>query len=371
MTCRAEHVGSLLRPPELAEARSAFAEGRLPLVALREAEDRAIDAALELQREAGIEVYTDGEFRRGSWVGLWLEGFEGLSPAEPAVRLQWRGVPAGIEQGELELLEPFVVAGKLRRKLPVTETEATFMAAHAQGPFKLTMASATMTATLWRPEASSQAYATPQELLEDAASLQVAEVERLIELGTRWIQLDSLRYISILDEQMREMIRSFGVDSADLLEETIGFDNRVLRAAKRKDPSVTLGVHICRGNNRSAWIAEGSYEPIAERVFSELEVDRFLLEYDTERAGGFEPLRFVPPGKTIVLGLISTKTPELEAQDDLRRRIEEAARYVPLEHLALSPQCGFASTLEGNLLTVDDQRRKLELVADTAQLIWG
>jgi len=371
--CRAEHVGSLLRPAEVIEARAAHAAGRLTLAALREIEDRAILDALEQQRQAGLQVVTDGELRRGTWLAYWWESVEGMVALDtPSLRLEWQDVPdASISVDDMQL-EPIAAGGALRRKSPsLPEVEADFLAENATGPFKVTMASATMTASLWVPGVSDGVYASPEELVRGAVALQIEEVESLLERGVTWIQLDSLRYGTVIDESFRRMMQQIGADTDRVLEDTVAGDNAVIAAARRKNPQVTVGVHFCRGNNRSAWLQTGGYEPVAERLFGEVDADRFLLEYDTERAGGFEPLRFVPPGKTVVLGLVSSKLPQLESQDELRRRIDEAARFVPLENLALSPQCGFASTAAGNLLTVDDQRRKLELVVETAQQVWG
>jgi 5-methyltetrahydropteroyltriglutamate--homocysteine methyltransferase len=204
------------------------------------------------------------------------------------------------------------------------------------------------------------------------AAVQSQEIQALVDQGVDWIQLDSLSYNWVIDEQARTRRQiAGGEDSAAMLDRAVGLDNQLAAAARARNPEVTVGLHFCRGNNRSAWFGQGGYDPVAERLFGEVDVDRFLLEYDTERAGGFEPLRFVRPGKTVVLGLVSSKLPQLESADDLRRRIEEASRYVPLEDLALSPQCGFASTAAGNLLTVDEERRKLELVVETARKVWG
>jgi 5-methyltetrahydropteroyltriglutamate--homocysteine methyltransferase len=201
--------------------------------------------------------------------------------------------------------------------------------------------------------------------------LQTEEITDLLDQGVNWLQLDSLGYLMVLDDEYRASRGLGDVPASAILESTLAADQAMIAAARAKDPDVTIGMHICRGNNRSAWLAAGGYQPLAERLFGTVDVDRFLLEYDTERAGGFEPLRFVRPGVTVVLGLVSSKTPVLESQDELRRRIDEASRYVPLENLALSPQCGFASTQRGNLLTVDEEQRKLALVADTAQQVWG
>jgi 5-methyltetrahydropteroyltriglutamate--homocysteine methyltransferase len=200
--------------------------------------------------------------------------------------------------------------------------------------------------------------------------LQVAEVSELASLGTRWVQLDSLSYNQVFDDEFRAATQN-PLDPAVILAASVAADAKIVNGIKAAHPDVTVGMHICRGNNRSAYMAKGGYEPVAEQLFGTVPVDRFLLEYDDERSGGFEPLRFVRPGAVVVLGLVSSKTPALESQDQLRRRIDEAARYVPLENLALSPQCGFASTSAGNVLTADEQKAKLALVADTAAKVWG
>jgi methionine synthase II (cobalamin-independent) len=372
-TYRAEHVGSLLRPQAVLEARRAVAEGRGSLEKLGALEDQAILDALELQREAGIGVFTDGEIRRNTWLAYWLESVEGMASLDAATfRLEWQDIPDDSISVDDMQLEPIAAGGKLRRKSPsLPEVEAEFLHQNAPGPFKVTMASATMTASLWAPGVSDSVYSSPQDVVRDAVALQIEEVESLLDSGVTWIQLDSLRYGTVIDDSFRGSMEQLGFDAGRVLEETVAADNEVIAAARQKRPDVTVGVHFCRGNNRSAWLQTGGYEPVAEKLFGEVDADRFLLEYDDERSGGFEPLRFVPPGKTVVLGLVSSKTPQLESQDELRRRIDDATHFVPLESLALSPQCGFASTAQGNLLTVDDQRRKLELVVSTAAKVWG
>jgi 5-methyltetrahydropteroyltriglutamate--homocysteine methyltransferase len=262
---------------------------------------------------------------------------------------------------------------KVSRKQDLTGLEARFMAAHAPGAFKITMISATMGGMIWDPVLSAAAYPALRDLIEDLAALQIAEIEGLIDQGVRWIQLDSLAYNQAIDPAQVGSARA-AIDPRAALDAAIATDSKLVAAIKRKNPEVTVGMHMCRGNYRSSWLAQGSYEPVAERLFSEVPVDRFLLEYDTERAGGFEPLRFVPRGATaptIVLGLVTTKVPRLEDLDTLSRRVEEAARYVPLENLAISPQCGFASGSLGNLITADDERRKLDLVVFAARQVWG
>jgi 5-methyltetrahydropteroyltriglutamate--homocysteine methyltransferase len=369
---RAEHVGSLLRPPELLAAREAYAQGKLSRAQLSEQEDRAALAAIELQRDAGIEVFTEGEVRRGSFMAGLMEALGGVVPLESTGDMvRWHRTGMADPTAEETQFEAVAASSKLYQKERLTSTEAAFLATHAPGQYKITMMSASMGAGLWHPGVSEQAYLTPQELLEDVMRLQIAEIEGLLEQGVTWIQLDSLSYNWVIDEELSAAFAAAtGIPPAVMLEMTIGMDAAIVRATKAKNPNATVAMHFCRGNNRSAWMAKGSYEPVAERLFGEVGVDRFLLEYDSERAGGFEPLRFVPAGTTVVLGLISSKAPTLESQDDLRRRIDEAARYVPLENLAISPQCGFASTASGNLLTVEDQRRKLELVVQTARKVW-
>ncbi len=368
-SCHAEHVGSLLRPPWLLEARSAGKQGRLPAGELRELEDRAALEAIELQRQAGIGVFTDGEMRRDTWMAGLLESTGGVVAAELSpVTWHWERSPGSEDDTRFDVV---AASEKVTRKAAHTSVEAAFLGRHAPGQFKITMMSASMGGMIWQPGISEAAYPAPGDLVRDLVALQIAEIEGLIDQGVRWVQLDSLGYNQVFDQDFRAATGLAGVAPENILAATVAADAQIVRAAKRKDPGVTIGMHICRGNNRSAWMAQGSYEPVAERLFGEVGVDRFLLEYDTERAGGFEPLRFVRPGTTVVLGLISSKVPDLESPDDLQRRIEDAARYVPIGNLALSPQCGFASTARGNRLTTDDQRRKLELVASTARKIWG
>jgi len=372
---RAEHVGSLLRPPGLLSARTLRDSGRLTSKQLRDIEDRAVLDALDLQREAGLRLFTDGEFRRENFMASIMETIGGLVAVDRETSFQpaWHRGPDGEPQpppDETDL--PAVAVGeRLYRKVAQSTVEAAFLTKHSPGQFKITMASPTMGAQLWGPGVTDRVYASRGDMLNDFVQLQTHDVQTLVDAGVTWIQLDSLAYIPYVDQRQRAESVARGVDVDARLEQLIQVDNALVRAAKERDPGVVVGMHFCRGNNRSAWTAAGGYEPIAERLFGEVRVDRLLLEFDTERAGGFEPLRFVPPGRTVVLGLVSSKTSALESQDDLKRRIEEAAKHLPLDQLALSPQCGFASTAQGNLLTIDDQRRKLELVADTACAIWG
>jgi 5-methyltetrahydropteroyltriglutamate--homocysteine methyltransferase len=367
----AEHVGSLLRPGWLLEARTRHRAGSLTDAELGEAQDRAALEAIALQRDAGIEVFTDGEVRRDSWMAGLMESVGGTVPATAMFPVAWRRGGGDAPAAEETNLDFVAAAGPVSRKNSRTLAEAAFLARHAPGPYKITMISSSMGALLWHPGISAGAYASPADLVRDLVALQIEEITGLVDQGVGWIQIDSLGYNMVFDDAYRVARGMGAIPGAAILHSTIAADQAMIAAARRRDPSVTVGMHICRGNNRSAWMSEGSYEPVAERLFGEVDVDRFLLEYDTSRAGGFEPLRFVRPGKVVVLGLISSKVPELESQDELLRRIDEASRYVPADSLALSPQCGFASTAKGNLLTIDEQRRKLDLVVETARRAWG
>jgi 5-methyltetrahydropteroyltriglutamate--homocysteine methyltransferase len=360
---RAENVGSLLRPPEVLEARSAHAEGRLSADALRQIEDRAILAALELQRQVGLDVFTDGELRRGSFLSDVADAVEGFVPDK--ITMDWHGPGGGEEASAAQ-----VVGGRLRARRRLTAHEIGILKEHAPGPFKITIpAPSNFPDVSFKPGLSDHFYASRSEMLRELTEIIHQEVLAAVDEGVPYIQLDAPRYTYYVDERIRERLRSRGIDPDRALDEAVAADNASLAGAGRE--GVTLAIHLCRGNSRSRWMAEGGYDPIAEKLFSTLAVDVFLLEYDTDRAGGFEPLRFVPPEKTVVLGLVSTKEPSLESQDELLRRIDEAAKYVSTDRLALSPQCGFASVAAGNLISQEDQRRKLELVVETARRVWA
>ncbi|MGC1569968.1 MAG: 5-methyltetrahydropteroyltriglutamate--homocysteine S-methyltransferase [Trebonia sp.] len=366
-TYHAEHVGSLLRPPYLLRAREAHETGELTTAQLHEVEDRAIAELLDVQKQAGLTVFTDGEARRESWRSGLLESLGGVEPASRTLRWYRNGKELSPEE---TLSDGAVAVATVSRKQDLTGVEATFMAVGAPGTFKITMISASMGGMIWDRERSSAVYPAPNDLIEDLAALQIDEIGGLATRGVRWVQLDSLSYNQVIDPGATGRTRA-ALTPEQALDAAITVDSKIVTAVKREHQDLTVGMHICRGNYRSSWMAQGGYEPVAERLFSEVPVDRFLLEYDTERAGGFEPLRFVPPGPTVVLGLVTTKVPQLETRDDLLRRIDEAARYAPLEQLALSPQCGFASGSLGNLITVDDERRKLDLVVSVAGQVWG
>ncbi len=366
-TYRADHVGSFLRPDEVKAARASFNDGNLTPERLKEVEDRAVLAALERQKSIGVDIFTDGEFRRTGFQNDMVEVVDGfVSTGSLAVVRIWQG-PGGKpqEQGTRQ-----VVGAKLRQTRRLTGNQTPFVMANAPGPVKVTVPSPSQfPAISFQAGITDQFYPTRTDLLAELASIIRSEVAALAADGVAYIQLDAPRYSYYVDAKWREHLRGLGEDPDKMFDEAVAADNHCVEGIGKD--GLTVALHICRGNNESKWYAEGGYEPIAEKLFGTLNVDRFLLEYDTDRAGTFEPLRFVPPGKDVVLGLISTKLPQPESEDDLLRRIEEASRYVPMENLSLSPQCGFASTAAGNLLTEDEQWRKLELVVETARKAWG
>src|SRR5580704_1899844 len=360
---RAQHIGSLLRPAYLLQARTAHAAGTLPLEQLRAAEDRAILEVPEKRRQIALDVVTDGEMRRGSWLTDMAEAVDGL--VSERVPLEWKG-PGGGVKGSTAL----AAGAKLKKLRKMTGYELPFLKKNTHGPFKVTLpAPSNFMLASYKTGVTDKFYPTHEDLLNDLVEIVRDDVKWLVSEGVQYIQFDAPFYSHYLDPLQRAKMRQSGRSPDKELENAVAGDNAALREVPRS--SVTVGLHVCRGNNRSRWFTEGGYDAIAERLFGQLQVDRFLLEYDTERAGGFEPLRMVPKGKSVVLGLITTKVPKLESQKDLRRRIDEAAKFVPLQNLALSPQCGFASTAAGNLLTVDEQWKKLELVVDTARKVWG
>jgi 5-methyltetrahydropteroyltriglutamate--homocysteine methyltransferase len=360
---RAEQVGSLLRPTELLQARAAYTESKIPLEELRAKEDHAIGQALEKQRRVGIDILSDGEMRRGSWATDMAEAVEGFVPQR--VELEWKG-PGGGREGSTLL----AAGAKLKKGRKLTAHELPLLKKHAPGPFKVTVpAPSNFVIASYKAGVTDQFYRSHSEFLRDLIDIVRDEIQWLVSEGVTYIQLDAPYYSHYLDPTQRERMRQTGRDPDDEFENGIEGDNSCLRGIPRSN--LTLALHVCRGNNRSRWYTEGAYDVIAEKLFGRLDVDTFLLEYDSRRAGGFEPLRLVPRGKNVVLGLVTTKEPTLESPDELRRRIDEAARFLPLESLALSPQCGFASVAAGNLLSEDDQWRKLELVVNTARKIWG
>ena len=375
---RAEQVGSFLRPPEVLQAQEAHAQGRLSLEEMRKVEDEAILKVIDLQKEAGIEVYSDGEYRRSNWAGDFAEAVEGYVSAEPPIRFEWR-MPDTAEQAGEEVMRQIrgvpgqgalVIGERLRQKRRLTAHESAFLKEHAPGPYKITMPSPSyVVARGWKPGVTDKVYPTRWDLLQDVVKIYQDEIKALLDEGVTYIQLDNPHYPDYIMESRLEQWRSIGIDPDKALADDVAADSAALQGIDRE--RVTVATHLCRGNGRSAWHTQGGYDRIAEPVFGNLDADVYLLEYDSERSGGFEPLRLMPAGKTVVLGLVTTKLGQLESQETLLSRIEEASKYVPVEQLALSPQCGFASMAYGNLISWDEQRRKLELVSETARRVWG
>ncbi len=361
---RAEHVGSLLRPQELLQARSNGGE-RQKLKAL---EDKHIQHVLQRQKDLGFKIFTDGELRRLNFMSDFNEAVEGIDESDNLLR-SWQASTGGSSSQPSRV--PGIVVGKIQQTRRLTQHELDFMKQHSPGDIKITLPTANQfPAIYYKRGISDKIYLTHSALLWDIVPVIRTEIRALVNEGVQYVQIDAPRYSYYIDPKWRGYIKNeIGLDPDQALDEAIRADNACLEGVKRD--GVILAIHLCRGNNRSQWYAEGGYDAIAEKLFAQLQVDAFLLEYESARSGTFEPLRFVPRGKTVVLGLVSSKLPELESQEQLKRRIDEASKYVPLENLAISPQCGFASTMEGNLLTEDEQWRKLKLVVDTAKDIWG
>src|SRR5262245_37924109 len=365
---RADHVGSFLRPRAILDARN---DPTVTPAALREIEDTEILKLLQRQGELGFRILTDGELRRHGFMSDFYESVDGLDN-DGSVAREWKGKTVntgGTTATQVRLAG--LVVGKLVQKKRLTEHEARFLTRHASGDVKMTLPSANQfPAIAYQKGLSERAYPTYSAFLWDVVPIIRSEVQALLRDGVKYIQIDAPRYSYYLDPKWREYVRTeMGVSPETALDEAIRVDNACIEGAR--GAGAVVAIHLCRGNNRSQWYAEGGYDPIAERLFNELNVDLFLLEYESERAGTFEPLRFVPRDKGVVLGLISSKVAALEPTAQIIQRIESASRYVPLENLAISPQCGFASTFEGNLLTEDEQWRKMQLVVDIARQLWG
>jgi 5-methyltetrahydropteroyltriglutamate--homocysteine methyltransferase len=360
---RAEHIGSFLRPAELLQARSANVGDEQ----LRALEDKHILGVIQRQKDLGFKIFTDGELRRGNFMSDFNDAVEGIDEGV-AVARTWQ---TGAGPSSRPSMVPGTIVGKIKQKRRLTEHEFAFVKQHSPGDVKVTLPTANQfPAIYYKKGISDKIYPTYSDFLWDIVPIIKAEIQALVKERAQYVQIDAPRYSYYIDPKWRSYVKNeMGLDPDQALDEAIRVDNACLEGAKR--PGVTLAIHLCRGNNRSQWYAEGGYDAIAEKLFGQLNVDAFLLEYESERAGTFEPLRFVPRGKTVVLGLVSSKLPELESSDQLVRRIDEASKYVPSENLAVSPQCGFASTMEGNLLTEDQQWQKLKLVVDTARKVWG
>jgi 5-methyltetrahydropteroyltriglutamate--homocysteine methyltransferase len=363
---RADQVGSFLRPTELLEARRA----QIPLDHLATLEDRHVLRVLKKQQELGFDVFTDGELRRSNFMSDFTDAVEGFDFGG-AVARRWDDAAQDAKSKATPVSNiNGIVTSKLKQRQPLTGRELPFLREHSPGAIKMTLPSATQfPAISFKYGITDAVYKDPYALLHAITAIMVDEIKSLASSGLSYLQIDAPRYSYYLDPKWVSWMKTeLRVEPEHMLTASLRADNACFAAARH---CVTLAIHLCRGNNRSHWYAEGGYDAISERLFHELAVNRFLLEYDDERSGTFEPLRFVPKGKIVVLGLVSTKRPALESKAQMLKRIDEAAKVIPLEQLAISPQCGFASTMEGNLLTEDEQWAKLRLVREIAHEVWG
>jgi 5-methyltetrahydropteroyltriglutamate--homocysteine methyltransferase len=363
---RADHVGSLLRPPRLLQARADRAAGRIPAEDLRSVEDDAIREVVAMQRDVGLRSATDGEFRRTSWHMDFIYQLGGVHQADDQLTVRFYNAAGTLEFASAALR----IDGRISLRDTIFGDAFRFLRQQVDGVTpKLTIPSPSMVHYRGGRAAIDPAvYPDLEEFWADLSAAYAEEVRRLGELGCTYLQLDDTSLAYLNDPRQRELVAAQGGDPEHQHERYIRQINAAL-AGRPEGMRVTT--HMCRGNFRSSWAAEGGYDFVAEALFSQLEVDGFFLEYDDERSGGFAPLRFVPPGKMVVLGLVTTKRGPLENKDDLKRRIDEASRYVPLDQLCLSPQCGFSSTVEGNVLSHEEQVAKLRLIVETAREVWG
>lgn len=360
---RADHVGSLLRPKALQEARAKWKAGALPHDALRDIEDRCIADAIARQESIGLRAATDGEYRRAYWHYDFVAGLDGVEIYEPAQKIQF--------QGNVPLGHKLRVNGPIGWTHPVMIDHYQYLASHVRTAVpKQTIPSPSVVHFRGGREAIDTAtYPTMEPFFADLGVAYSKAVAAFGDAGCTYLQLDEVNIAYLCDPEQIAMLKARG----EHVEDILGIYTRMLNQAIAGKPAgMTISMHLCRGNFRSTWIASGGYEPVAEVLFNQINSDAYFMEYDTERAGGFEPLRFVPRGnKIVVLGIMTSKTGELESKDELKRRIDEAAKFLPLEQLALSPQCGFASTEEGNTLTEDQQWAKLSRCVEVARDVWG
>jgi 5-methyltetrahydropteroyltriglutamate--homocysteine methyltransferase len=363
---RADHVGSLLRPPRLLDARDDFARGTVTAAELRTIEDEEIVKAIRMQEDVGLQSATDGEFRRASWHMDFIYALGGVSKTPGNMAVKFHNA-----QGDIEFTPASIyIDAKIQIHDTIFSDAFTFLRDHVTTAVpKLTIPSPNMVHYRGGPASiDPSVYPGIEEFWSDLAVAYADQVQRLGELGCTYLQFDDTSLAYLNDPAQRAEIAGRGED-ADSLH--LRYIKQINAALANRPDDMAVTTHMCRGNFRSSWVASGGYDFVAEALFSELDVDGFFLEYDDERSGGFEPLRYVPEGKMVVLGLVTTKRPELESKDSLKRRIDEAARFVPLDQICLSGQCGFSSTVEGNTLTHDEQAAKLRLIVETAQEVWG
>ena len=368
VTAHTDVVGSLLRPQALLDARLRFEQGEMQPAEFKRIEDAAVDAAVALQEQAGLDVVTDGEMRRLSFQSGLPDAVEGFGevPLDAYLWGDWHG-DEHVGDRATERPPRLGVREPLRRRRHIAAEELAYLRGRTSRIAKITLTSPSLYANLWSPELSLDAYPTLDSFLEDVVEIMRDEVRELARLGATYLQLDAPHYPLLIDPATRAFYESQGWSLERWLDRGIDLDNAVIAAA----PGVTFGFHLCRGNQGSRWLVSGGYDPIAARLFRGVNAQRLLLEYDDERSGSFEPLREVPDDRMVVLGLVTTKSGRRETVEELERRTREAAAFIDLERLAISPQCGFATSVVGNALTQDDERAKLETIARASAVIWG
>ena len=362
---RADHVGSLLRTPDVLKARDDFAAGRITAEEKRRIEDEGIRQVVRMQEDIGLQGVTDGEYRRASWHMDFIYQIGGITKVKDNLSVQFHN-----EQGDLEFTPAASrVTGKLTYAKCIFAEDFAFLKSVTRATPKLTIPSPSMVHYRGgRAAIDPSVYPDMAQFWDDLTSVYANQIEALGSLGCSYLQLDDTSLAYLNDPSQREYVNQIGGDGE---HQHLTYIRNINRALAKKPSGMRVCTHMCRGNFRSSWVASGSYDHVAEALFNELQVDGFFLEYDDARSGGFEPLRFVPKDKVVVLGLVTTKRSALEEKDALKRRIEEASKFVPLEQLCLSPQCGFSSTFEGNALTIDDEIAKLRLIVETARDVWG
>jgi 5-methyltetrahydropteroyltriglutamate--homocysteine methyltransferase len=369
ITAHADHVGSLLRPPDLLAARDRLVAGELAPPEFKAIEDAAVRDVVAFQEAAGCPVVTDGEFRRESFqseLTAAVDGFDGVD-IDAWLWGEWHSEVAEVGDQRTERPAGLAVVEPLRKRRSLAAEEFTFLRAHTSRIAKVTLPSPTLFANLWDPERSRDAYPRFEGFMADVVDVLRDEVRELARLGCTYAQLDAPHYPLLIDAQWRAFYEARGWSVEEWLRYGIEADNAVIDAA----PGMTFGFHLCRGNQDSRWLVAGGYDEIARPVFGAVRAHRLLLEYDDERSGGFDPLKLVPDDKMVVLGLVTTKTARAETEDVLEARIRAAAEVVDLERLAVGTQCGFSTSVVGNRISVDDERRKLETIARTAERVWG
>ena len=375
---RNDVVGSLLRPAKLKEARVSYDEGRLSIAELRAIEDQCIRDAVRLQEEAGLAIVTDGEYRRLNFQDSFGESVSGFDAGRPSLKfyesrvegsspLQRWEIPDQGEHKSTAVAQRRPVVDRLRLSRNAPLEEYRFVSQVTQRPAKVTLIGPDRISQRFDWQNSSEVYPTMDDFMADVVKVEREMIAALVDAGCRYIQIDAPGYTAYVDQPSLDAMRARGENPDENFSRSLKADNAIIDGFD----NVTFGIHLCRGNQRSMWHREGTYDDIAQRLLNELKHDRFLFEYDTPRAGGFEPLRFLPKGKIIVLGLVSTKVPQLETVEELKKRIDQASQYAPVEQIAISPQCGFSSDVVGNLISEDDQKRKLAVVAEISRQVWG